>query len=300
MALKIFISHAAADEPLASALVDFLLSSMVLDDDEIRCTSVPGHKLPVGCDFSETLLTDLEDTAVVVGLVTKSAVSSSWVLFELGATWGARKALRPLVTDEVDLKTLPGALSGKHVARLSKSSDVSQFLEELTSTIKAKPRSRAKIDKALSDLLLAHSSHLAASAPPKLRTKAQAEVKEPTIAGVPFSELASILRKEKIVIPAKHAGGKEDVEQSLLGLFLSNDKALADGLQSNYDKDSAAAFLYQEVGLRLLPFGLVQFEKLPAAQAKWFKRLGISADGNKFLLHFKRLSAKPKEGDAKS
>jgi hypothetical protein len=300
MALKIFISHSAVDGPLASALVDFLLSSMVLDDDEIRCTSVPGHKLPVGCDFSETLLNDLEDTAVVVGLVTKNAVASSWVLFELGATWGARKALRPLVTDEVDLKTLPGALSGKHVARLSKSSDVYQFLEELTSTIQAKPRSRPKIDKALAELLLAHASHLAASTPPKLRTKAQADIVQPTIAGVPFFELENILRKEKITVPARHAGGKEDVQHSLLELFWSSDKEFANGLQSNYGKDSVGAFLYQEVGLRLLQFRLVQFEKLPAAQAKYFKSLITSDEGNKFLLHIKRLSNKPKEGDASS
>ena len=43
----------------------------------------------------------------------------------------------------------------------------------------------------------------------------------------------------------------------------------------------------------------MQFEKLPASQAKWFKLLGISPDGNKLLLHFKRLAAKPKDGDGK-
>lgn len=299
MSLKIFISHAAADETLASALVDCLLSSMVLNDEDIRCTSVPGHKLPVGCDFAETLLSDLEDTAVVVGLVTQNAIASSWVLFELGATWGARKALRPLVTDEVDLKALPGALSGRHVAHISKSADLAQFLEELTNTINARARSRAKIDRAVSELLVAHATHLASVTSPKIRTKTPPEIKEPVIAGVPFSELTTILRKEKITVPAKLAGEKEDIELDLLSLFFNNAKALAEGVRSDYERDTASAFLYREIGLRLLPYSLVQFEKLPAAQAKWYKRLGISADGNKFLLHFKRLSAKPIGGETK-
>ena len=48
MSIKIFISHAAADEKLATAHVDCIYSCMVPDDDEVRCTSVPGHKLPIG------------------------------------------------------------------------------------------------------------------------------------------------------------------------------------------------------------------------------------------------------------
>lgn len=51
---KLFISHSSADESLASALVDLLLSSILLEDSDIRCTSVPGHKLPVGSDFAST------------------------------------------------------------------------------------------------------------------------------------------------------------------------------------------------------------------------------------------------------
>ena len=83
MPIKVFLSHSAADEPLASALVDCLFASMVLEDDELRCTSVAGHKLPLGSDFSNTLLDDIGDSSVVIGLVTRNALSSSWVLFEL-------------------------------------------------------------------------------------------------------------------------------------------------------------------------------------------------------------------------
>jgi len=288
LAIKIFLSHASADELLASALVNCLLSSMVLEDGDIRCTSVPGHKLPVGSDFVSTLLDDIGDSSVVIGLITKHALASSWVLFELGATWGSKKNLKPLVTDEVDLKLLPGPISGRHVARVSSRGDIAQFLDEVTKVIGAKPRTPAKIDKAIETLLAEHAQHVAAQAAPPAKHKIEMKPKEPTFAGVPFSELVTILSKEKVRVPAKHTRGKDDVEQSLFELFVNNANALSDGLQSNWDRDSVGGFLYQELGLRLLPYGLVQFEKLPAAQAKWFKRIGISPEGHKFLFQCKR------------
>lgn len=294
MPIKIFLSHSAADEPLASSLVDCLLSSMMLSDDELRCTSVAGHKLPVGSDFAATLLEDIGDSSVVVGLVTRNALASSWVLFELGATWGAKKNMKPLVTDEVDLKALPGPVSGRHVARMSNRGDVAQFLEEIANLTGAAPRSAAKVNKAIETLLASHAEHVKAQSQPSSRGKVEAKPKEPTFAGVPFSELVTVLSNEKITIPSEHAGGEGDKESSLFELFLGNAQAISDGLQSNWDKETAGGFLYQQVGLRLLPYGLVQFDKLPAAQAKWFKRLVVSPEGHKFVLQYKRLSATKK------
>ena len=294
MATKVFLSHSAADEPLASALVDCLLGSMVLADHELRCTSVAGHKLPVGSDFAITLLEDIGDSSVVIGLVTRSALASSWVLFELGATWGAKKNMKPLVTDEVDLKSLPGPISGRHVARMSNRGDIAQFLEEVTRLIGAAPRSAAKINKAIETLLSAHAEHAAAQSSSSSKGTVKTKPKEPTFAGVPFSELVTILGNETVKVPAKHTGGKRDIEISLFELFVGNAQTLSDGLQSNWDRDASGGYLYQELGLRLLPYGLVQFEKLPAAQAKWFKRLVISPEGHKFILQYKRVTSTSK------
>lgn len=293
MAIKIFISHAAADEVLASALVDCLFSSMVLEDADLRCTSVPGHKLPVGSDFAKTLLEDIGESSVVIGLITKKALASSWVLFELGATWGAKKNLMPLVAGDVSLKDLPGPVSGRHVAQLVNRDDLTQFLEELGKQVGAKSRTAAKIGKAIDTLLRDHEQYVAAqensSVGKKIETKAKS--KEPVFAGVPFSELLDILKKDKVRIPSKLSGREKDSEISLFDLFVGNSTTLADGLQSNWGADTAGGFLYTELGLRLLPYGLVQFEKLPAAQAKYFKRIGMSPEGHKFLLQCKRVTS---------
>lgn len=294
MSIKIFLSHSAADEPIASALVDCLLSSMMLEDGELRCTSVQGHKLPVGSDFAATLLEDIDDSSVVIGLITKNALSSSWVLFELGATWGSKKNLKPLVTDEVDLKMLPGPLSGRHVARLSNRGDVAQFLEELTKVTGAKARSRAKIDTSIGRLLAAHAQHIAAQSPPLSKKKIETKPKEPTFGGVPFSELVKLLSNETVKVPAELVGSKTDTQISLFDLFIGNAQALSEGLQSNWERGTHGGYLYQELGLRLLSYGLAHFEKVPAVQARWFKRIGISPEGHKFLLQYKRLTSASK------
>ena len=64
MRIRVFVSHATKDEALATGPVDVVLSTMVLEGGELRCTSVPGHKLPVGSDTSATLRDELDGTWV--------------------------------------------------------------------------------------------------------------------------------------------------------------------------------------------------------------------------------------------
>ena len=295
MTTRIFLSHSAANENLASALVDCILGTMVIDDGELRCTSVPGHKLPVGSDFTATLLEDIGDSSVVVGLITKNSIGSGWVLFELGATWGAKKNLKPLVTDEVELKNLPGPLTGRHVARLSSKGDLNQFLEELATSVGAKRRSAAKSLAPMEALVAAHAEHVKVATGTSAKGRIETRSTEPVFSGMPFSELMSILRSEKVTVPAKLASETSDQEMSVFEIFLGNSKTFADGVHSNWERDTAGGFLYHEVGLRLIPYGLVQFDKLPAAQARWFKRLVVNAEGNKFILQCKRLMASKKK-----
>jgi hypothetical protein len=293
VAIRVFISHTAKDEKLAGAVVEFLQGNLVLADEEVRCTSVAGHKLPVGSDSSSTLRDDLGDSAVIVGLITSNALSSGWVLFELGAAWGSKKHLKPLLTDEVNFSDLPGPLSGQHAARISSKADLSQLIEEIAGILQAKRRAAAKTVAVMDHMIDAHAQHMRTpvSAPAKVRVATRP--KEPEFSGIPFSELVKILDDEKVKIPKEVSGIDKDAEVSLLTLYVGNSRFFTSGIQSNSEQGSPAAFLFNEVGLRLMPYGLLQFEKLPAAQARWFKRLVVSADGNKFLAHYNRVTAKP-------
>lgn len=291
MAIKIFLSHSAADVKLATALVDCIFSCMVLEDEEVRCTSVPGHKLPIGGDSTTILRDELSETSVVIGLLTQNALASSWVLFELGATWGAGRKLQPLLADDVDFSELPGPLSGSHAGKLAEKNDLAQFFEELRTAVGATSRSASKIDAAINQLIKENSeySKISLTAKPPQKVKTKSSIPDPTISGMLYSELKNILSKEKIIVPPPHSGSDEDYETDLLNLFVGNHAAIGDGLQSNWDSESAGGFLYQQVGLKLIPYDLVKFDKLPAAQARYFKRLVLSPSGQKFITHYKRI-----------
>lgn len=291
MSIKIFISHAAADEKLASALVDCIFSCMVLDDEEVRCTSVPGHKLPIGGDAATILRDELGKTSVVVGLLTRNAIVSSWVLFELGSTWGAQKKIQPLLADDIDYKDIPGPLSGSHAGRLADKNDLTQFFAELSEAVEAKPRSAAKIETAIGKLIKENAAYteisLSAKAPEKVTSKSK--IPDPVISGIKYSELKQILCNDKLTVPAKLSGSDDESEVDVFNLFVSNHATFSNGIQNNYDSDSAGSFLYNKVGLKVMPYDLVKFDKLPAAQAKHFKRLILSANGQKFIAHYNRL-----------
>lgn len=296
--LRIFVSHASIDEPLAAALVDCLLGCMILRDSDVRCTSVAGHKLSIGSETATMLRDELEDTSVVIGLLTPNAVSSSWVLFELGATWGAKRRLIPLLAGGLEFQSLPGPLAGHHSVRLADKNGLAQAVEEIAGTIGVEKRSAAKIDAALDKLVAVAREFEAAQTDRTSRVKLSGH--ELIIAGVPMSELLALLGHEKVKIPSLLSGKSEPVEMSVLDLFINNFDQFANGLQSNWDPDTSGGFLYQKVAMQLLPYELVKYEKLPASQARWFKRLVLSAEGRKFVAQCKRLlHGSPHSGPSK-
>jgi hypothetical protein len=103
----VLISHSSKDVPLALALIDLLKDGLGLLASQIRCTSVDGHRLPVGVNTESQLREEVNDAKVVIGLVTPSSLSSSFVMFELGARWGAGLFFAPLLAG-----VRPSELSG--------------------------------------------------------------------------------------------------------------------------------------------------------------------------------------------
>jgi hypothetical protein len=144
--------------------------------------------------------------------------------------------------------------------------------------------------------MAAHGEYMKGVEGSTSKARVATKPKEPQFSGMPFTELMTILNNEKVDVPKGLASDGSSGESSVFTLFFANARTFANGVQSNSERDTAAGFLYQEVGLRLLPYGLVQFEKLPAAQAKWFKRLIVSPEGNKFILHCNRIFTKNKKG----
>lgn len=107
----VFISHKESDQEIATLLVDFLLSALDLNDEEVRCTSVPGHQLPFGISIAQQLQNDLNTSTALIALITTDSLRSTWVLFELGASWAMGKLIVPILGPGLTYQHLPGPLT---------------------------------------------------------------------------------------------------------------------------------------------------------------------------------------------
>ncbi len=95
--ILVLISHSSKDKALAEALIELLRSALGLLPNQIRCTSVDGYRLPAGVNTDEQLRAEIKSVGVLIGLLTPHSITSTYVLFELGARWGAELFMIPLL-----------------------------------------------------------------------------------------------------------------------------------------------------------------------------------------------------------
>ena len=136
--IEIFISHSARDENLASALIELLRSALNISADKIRCTTVPGYKLPIGANTGNQLRGETLSARVLVGLITEISIESAYVLFELGARWGSGGFLAPLLAAGATPKILKGPLSGINALSCDEK-DLMQFVQNIGKELNLNP-----------------------------------------------------------------------------------------------------------------------------------------------------------------
>ncbi len=139
-ALSIFISHSAKDDKIAKALVELLRASLNLAADKIRCTSVDGYRLPAGAHTTESLRQEVLESQAFVAIITPSSIASTFVMFELGARWGASKHLVPLLAGGAGANLLRGPLSNFNALRCDQLGQVHQLIEELAKALSIKEK----------------------------------------------------------------------------------------------------------------------------------------------------------------
>lgn len=129
--IKIFISHSSKDAALARLLITLLRSALRISSEEIRCTSVPGYNLPGGVDTEEHLRKEILASPVFIGLITEAGLSSAYVLFELGARWGANKPMIPLLAPGISPDTLNGPISNVNALSCASSVHLHQLVSQI-------------------------------------------------------------------------------------------------------------------------------------------------------------------------
>jgi hypothetical protein len=151
--LDIFISHSGKDSALAGLLANLLRNALSLPPQRIRCTSVDGYRLEVGASTNEKLRVEVREARAFITLLTRNSLASTYVLFEMGARWGAGQYFVPLLAGGISPGELNAPLSGFSVLDLASRAQVSQFLENVAEELSVKLVSRAGFEAELSDLV---------------------------------------------------------------------------------------------------------------------------------------------------
>ncbi len=148
-AMKLFVSHSSADQEIAAAFVDLLRAALLLSAKDIRCTSVDGYRLPSGATSDDQLRQEVFECTSFVALLSPSSIKSVYVLFELGARWGAKRHLAPIMIAGLDPSFLKAPLNAVHAVRGSSDSDILQLIEDMAARLSIAPENPSAYMRAL-------------------------------------------------------------------------------------------------------------------------------------------------------
>lgn len=151
--IRLFISHSHQDEELAKRMVDLLDKALKIDTDEVRCTSVPGYDLSGGDPSAEVLKKNLQDCDVVIGLITPKSLSSSFVLFELGAAWGLGKRLIPFLGPDFDPGIMRAPLRDFHAYKWRTRTDWEKLIDDLSGRLKIEKKNAVAYSTTLDEIV---------------------------------------------------------------------------------------------------------------------------------------------------
>lgn len=158
LTMKVFISHSSADQEVAEALVELLRSALALPAKDIRCTSVDGYRLPAGTDSNEQLRSEVFGCEAFIALLSPASMRSVYVMFELGARWGTKKHLAPIMVCGTEARDLHAPLSGIHSINGTSESEVHQFIDDLARHLQRQSEGASVYGKQLKEFTARSSS----------------------------------------------------------------------------------------------------------------------------------------------
>lgn len=129
--LEVFISHSSKDVDVAEPLIELIRAALDVPHKKIRCTSIDGYRLPTGASINEHLQREVLEAKCFIALLTPYSMQSAYVLFELGARWGAKLAQLPLLAKGLKPSSLRMPLSALNVLSCSYRAQLQQFLHDL-------------------------------------------------------------------------------------------------------------------------------------------------------------------------
>jgi hypothetical protein len=160
---EVFVSHSSSDRTLADALVVAIRTALHISARKVRCTSVDGYRLPVGVRADDYLRAEILAAPAFVALLTPASLASTYVLFELGARWGAGMHMAPLLARGLTPHAVAGPIASLNVLDLKERRQVLQLIDDLTDVLDRKLEPLPAFDSSV-DLVVSLATDIPASA----------------------------------------------------------------------------------------------------------------------------------------
>jgi hypothetical protein len=139
----IFISHAAADNPLAALLQNEIKSSF--PECEVFVSSDPGA-LPPRSPWVNSILDALRRASLVLVLASERGLSRNWVWFEAGAAWSERPRFITCCIGAIHKGSLPAPFALYMALNISDSDDLKILFAEIEKEVECEQRSAPNCD----------------------------------------------------------------------------------------------------------------------------------------------------------
>ncbi len=154
---KIFISHRHSDVAVVQALVNVLTAAFDIQPTDVRCTSVHPYRLKAGDRTADRLRHELQHAEAVLGIISPDVKASSYVLFELGASWGRAGITLPLLVRGATAADVPAPIGDLHTLSLADAAECHQLVDDLADVVSLKrlAKQNALVAQRVADLAAA-------------------------------------------------------------------------------------------------------------------------------------------------
>lgn len=125
---RVFLSHAAADAPLAEYLSEVIRTSV--GNVEVFVASSPGQ-VETGEEWLTRIKQELRDSDTYLVLLTPTSIERLWIWFETGAAWMSERRLVPVVARGLEKNKIPPPLGAHQALSLDDERDVRQLFRDL-------------------------------------------------------------------------------------------------------------------------------------------------------------------------
>lgn len=132
---RIFVSHRHSDVAVVQALVNVLTTAFVIEPTDLRCTSVHPYRLKAGDRTTDRLRAELQRAEAVLGIISPDVKASSYVLFELGASWGRAGLTLPLLIRGATTADVPAPIGDLHTLSLADEAECHQLVDDLANVV---------------------------------------------------------------------------------------------------------------------------------------------------------------------